>query len=103
MVHGGGKTVVLNVNVAVEAVGAIDANFTTGIETVGSCMASEHQKPTEGTRAELESSTGVGSPVRASTQIGVGSTVAPNVCQSWDISGNSSTLSSEGQQSQHIW
>ncbi len=82
MVHGGGKTVVSNVNVAVEVVGAIDTNFTTGIETGGSFMASEHQKPTEGSRAESVSSTGVESPVRASTHIGVGSTVAPNVCHS---------------------
>jgi hypothetical protein len=82
MVHGGGKSVVSKVNVAVEAVGAIDANLTTGIETGGSFMASEHRKPTEGTRAESVSSTGVGSPVRASTQIGVGLTVAPNVCHS---------------------
>jgi hypothetical protein len=73
---------VSNVNVTVEAVGAIDANFTTGIETGGSFMASEHQKTTEGTCAESVSSTGVGSPVHASTHIGVGSTVAPNVCHS---------------------
>ncbi len=48
MVHGGGKTVVSNVNVAVEVVGAIDANFPTGIETGGSFMASEHQKTNGG-------------------------------------------------------
>ena len=82
MVHGGVKTVVSNVNIAVEAVGAIDANFTTGIETGGSFMASEHQKPTEGTCAELVSTTGVGSPVRASTHSGMGLTVAPTVCHS---------------------
>ena len=72
----------LNVNVVVEAVGAIDANFTTGVETGGSFMALEHRKPTEGTRAESVSSTGVGSPVRVSSHIGVGLTVAPNVCHS---------------------
>jgi hypothetical protein len=82
MVHGGGKTVVSNVNVAVEAVGAIDANFTTGIETGGSFMASEHRKPMEGMRAESVSTTGVGSPVRASIYIGMGLTVAPTVCHS---------------------
>ncbi len=80
--HGGGKSVVSNVNVASEAEGAIDANFITGIEADGSFMASEHQKPTEGTRAELVNSTGVGSPVRVSSHIGVGSTVSSNVCHS---------------------
>ena len=69
-----------NVNVAGEAVCVIDVNFTTGIETGGSFMASGHRKPTEGTRAELVISTGVGSPMRASTHIGVGLTVAPTVC-----------------------
>ena len=82
MVHGGGKTVVTNVNVAVEAICVIEANFTTGIETGGSFMASGHQKPMEGTCAELVSSTGVGSPVHASMHSGVGSTVAPTVYHS---------------------
>jgi hypothetical protein len=80
--HGGGKTVVSNVNVAGEAFCVIDVNFTTGLDNGGSFMASGHQKPTEGTRAELVSSTGVGSPVRASTHSGVGSTVVPTVCHS---------------------
>ena len=71
-----------NVNVAGEAFCVIDVNFTTGLETDGSFMALGHQKPTEGMRAELVSSTGVGSPVRVSSHIGVGSTVAPNVCHS---------------------
>ena len=71
-----------NVNVAGEAFCVLDVNFTTGIETGGSFMASGHQKPTEGTRAELVSSTGVGSPVHASMHSGVGSTVAPTVYHS---------------------
>ena len=82
MVHGGGKTVVSNVNVAVEAVGAIDANFTTGIETGGSFMASGHQKPTEGTRAESVNSAGVGSPVCVTPHISVVSTVSTSGCHS---------------------
>ncbi len=80
--HGGGKTVVSPVNVASEAVGAIYANFTTGIETGGSFMATEHQKPMEGMGAESVNSTGVVSPVRVSLHIGVESTVSPNVCHS---------------------
>lgn len=71
-----------NVNVAGEAFCVIDVNFTTGLDTGGSFMASGHQTPTEGTRAEVASSTGVGSPVRASTHSGVGSTVVPTVCHS---------------------
>ncbi len=80
--HGGGKSVVSNCNIASEAEGAIEANFTGGIETGGSFMSSEHQKPTEGTHAESVNSTGVGSPVRVSSHIGVGSTVSSNVCHS---------------------
>ncbi len=80
--HGGGKSVVSNVNVASEAEGAIYVDFTTGIETGGSFMASEHQKPTEGTRAESVNSTGVGSPVRVSSHIGMGLTVSSNGCHS---------------------
>ena len=72
----------LNVNVGSEAEGAIDANFTTGIEAGGSFMASEHQKPTEGMRAESVNSTGVGSPVHVSSHIGVGSAVSSNACHS---------------------
>ena len=71
-----------NVNIAGEAFCVMDVNFTAGIETGGSFLASGHQKPTEGTRAEFVSSTGMGSPVRASTHSGVGSTVAPTVCHS---------------------
>ena len=96
-------TFVSNVNVAVETLCVIDANFTTRIETGRSFMALGHQQPTGGTRAELVSSTGVGSRVCASMHSGVRLTVTPTVCHSRDISGNSSTSSSEGQQSQHIW
>ena len=71
-----------NVNIAVDEFCVIDVNFTTGLDIGGSFMASGHQKPTEGTRAELVSSTGMGSPVRASTHSGVGSTVVPTVCHS---------------------
>ena len=42
MLHGGGMTVVSNVIVAVEALCVIDVNFTTGIETGRSFMASRH-------------------------------------------------------------
>ena len=80
--HGGGKSDVSTVNVSLEAKGAKDANFTTGLEAGGSFMASEYQKPTEGTRAESVDSTGVVSPVRASIYVGVGSTVSSNVCHS---------------------
>ena len=50
-----------NVNVAGEAFCVIDVNFTNGIETGGSFMASGHQRPTEGTHAEVVGSSGVGS------------------------------------------
>ena len=71
-----------NVNIAGEAFCVMDVNFTAGIETGGSFLASGHQKPTEGMRAELVGSTGVGSPVRASTDSVVGTTVVPTVCHS---------------------
>ena len=82
MEHGVGKSGVSKCNVALEAEGAIYANFTTGIETGGSFMASGHLKLTEGTRAESVNSAGVGSPVCVTPHIGVGSMVATAGCHS---------------------
>jgi len=61
------KSGVSKCNVPSEAEDALYANFTTGIETGGSFLASGHRKPTEGTRAETVNSAGVGSPVLSKT------------------------------------
>jgi hypothetical protein len=82
MEHGVGKSGVSKCNASSEAEGAIYANFTTGIETGGSFMASGHRKPTEGTRAESVNSAGVGSPVCVTPHIGVVSTVSTAGCHS---------------------
>ena len=82
MEHGGGKSGMSKCNVPSEAEDALYANFTTGIETGGSFMASGHLKLTEGTRAESVNSAGGGSPVCVTPHLGMGSMVATTGCHS---------------------